>query len=129
MRLSACATGFLDIPPASLLRARGVIFIVFRCEKLELTPRVSVIDNYSADHDSRPDELGPSTGSGALDSPKLLFIAIKTPSLQWGNSALDSAAAPRKLGTRRLYTGPRALIQVRRLRKPQVLRANIQCNN
>ena len=60
-----CATANLGhtIVDANLLHARGVLFIVFRCVNQELPPRVSATDNYSADHDSRSDGLGPSTGS------------------------------------------------------------------
>ena len=60
-----CATANLGhtIVEANLLHARGVLFIVFRCVIQELPPTNSATDNYSADHDSRADGLGPSTGS------------------------------------------------------------------
>ena len=60
-----CATANLEhsIVDANLLHARGVLFIVFRCVIQELPPLGSAIDNYSADHDSRSDGLGPSFGS------------------------------------------------------------------
>ena len=52
------------IVEANLLDARGVLFIVFRCVDQELPPLGSARANYSADHDSRSDGLGPSIGSG-----------------------------------------------------------------
>ena len=64
MRLSATANLGHTIVEANLLHARVVLFIVFRCVDQELPPLGSAIDNYSADHDSRSDGLGPSTGSG-----------------------------------------------------------------
>ena len=57
-----CATADLKhtFVEANLLHARGVLFIVFRCVIQELLPTNSATDNYSADHDSRADGLGPS---------------------------------------------------------------------
>ena len=63
MLLSATANMIHIIDEANLLHARGVLFIVFRCLDQELPPLISAIDNYSADHDSRSDGLGPSFGS------------------------------------------------------------------
>ena len=63
MLLSATAKMIHILDEANLLHARGVLFIVFRCVNQELPPRVSATDNHSADHDSRSDGLGPSTGS------------------------------------------------------------------
>ena len=63
MHLSAYANTMHIIVDANLLHARGVLFIVFRCVDQELPPLGSAIDNYSADHDSRSDGLGPSFGS------------------------------------------------------------------
>ena len=63
MRLSAYANTMRIIVEANLLHARGVLFIVFRCVDQELPPTNSATDNYSTDHDSRSDGLGPSTGS------------------------------------------------------------------
>ena len=60
-----CATANLKhtFVEANLLHARGVLFIVFRCVIQELPPTNSAQHNYSADHDSRSDRLGPSIGS------------------------------------------------------------------
>ena len=63
MLLCAAANLGNTIVEANLLHARGVLFIVFRCVDQELSPLISAIDNYSADHDSRSDGLGPSFGS------------------------------------------------------------------
>ena len=64
MRLSATANLEHTIVEANLLRARGVLFVVFRCVDQELPPTSSAQHNYSADHDSRSGGLGPSIGSG-----------------------------------------------------------------
>ena len=64
MPLSATANTIHIIVEANLLHARGVLFIVFRCVIQELLPTNSAQHNYSADHDSRSDGLGPSIGSG-----------------------------------------------------------------
>ena len=64
MLLSATANLKHTIVEANLLHARGVLFIVFRCVIQELLPTNSATDNYSADHDSRANGLGPSIGSG-----------------------------------------------------------------
>ena len=63
MLLSATANLGHSIVDANLFHARGVLFIVFRCVNQELPPTNSATDNYSADHDSRADGLGPSIGS------------------------------------------------------------------
>ena len=63
MLLCATVNSGHTIVEANLLRARGVLLIVFRCVDQELPPLISAIDNYSADHDSRSDGLGPSFGS------------------------------------------------------------------
>ena len=63
MLLSATANLGHTIVEADLLYARGVLLIVFRCVDQELPPANSAQHNYSADHDSRSDGLGPSIGS------------------------------------------------------------------
>ena len=63
MLLSATANMIHIIDKANLLRASGVLFIVSRCVDQGLPPTNSAQHNYSADHDSRSDGLGPSTGS------------------------------------------------------------------
>ena len=63
MLLSATANLGRSIIEANLLHARVVLFIVSRCVDQELPPLGSAIDNYSADHGSRSDGLGPSIGS------------------------------------------------------------------
>ena len=70
MRFCATANSGHSIVDANLLRARGVLFIVFRCEIQELPPLSSARSNYSADQDSRSDGLGPSIGSGQTISAK-----------------------------------------------------------
>ena len=63
MLLSATANSGYIFFDANLLHARGVLVIVFRCVVQELPPTNSAQHNYSADHDSRSDGLGPSIGS------------------------------------------------------------------
>ena len=59
MLLRATANSGHTIVEANLLHARGVLFIVFRCVGQELPPTNSAQHNYSADHDSLLDGLGP----------------------------------------------------------------------
>ena len=63
MLLCATANFGHTIVEANLLRARGVLLIVFRCVNQVLPPTKSAQHNYSADHDSRSGGLGPSIGS------------------------------------------------------------------
>ena len=63
MLQSAAANMIHSFVEANLLIARGVLFIVFRCVDQEFPPVNSAQHNYSTDHDSPSDGLGPSIGS------------------------------------------------------------------
>ena len=92
-------------------------------------PANSAADIYSADHDSRSDGLGPSTGSQQTHWTNPSVLTINSPFLQWEDLALDNDAAPRRLGTRHSHTGPHALDQARRLRKPHASRDHVYYKN